>query len=128
MLPAESAIVVLAVFLGGGIGAVLRWGITTFILEKVSSIFPFGTFIVNISGTFAIGFIATILLSSDYELLRLFLITGILGGYTTYSTYELESAQLFRKNKVIALIYWLGSVIIGILTACLGIMVAEGLM
>ncbi|WP_400259891.1 fluoride efflux transporter FluC [Candidatus Methanomassiliicoccus intestinalis] len=128
MLPAESAIVVLAVFLGGGIGAVLRLGITTFILEKVSSIFPFGTFIVNISGTFAIGFIATILLSSDYELLRLFLITGILGGYTTYSTYELESAQLFRKNKVIALIYWLGSVIIGILTACLGIMVAEGLM
>lgn len=128
MLPAESAIVVLAVFLGGGIGAVLRWGITTFILEKVSSIFPFGTFIVNISGTFAIGFIATILLSSDYELLRLFLITGILGGYTTYSTYELESAQLFRKNKVIALIYWLGSVIIGILTACLGIMVVEGLM
>lgn len=128
MLPAESAIVVLAVFLGGGICAVLRWGITTFILEKVSSIFPFGTFIVNISGTFAIGFIATILLSSDYELLRLFLITGILGGYTTYSTYELESAQLFRKNKVIALIYWLGSVIIGILTACLGIMVAEGLM
>ena len=128
MLPAESAIVVLAVFLGGGIGAVLRLGITTFILEKVSSIFPFGTFIVNISGTFAIGFIATILLSSDYELLRLFLITGILGGNTTYSTYELESAQLFRKNKVIALIYWLGSVIIGILTACLGIMVAEGLM
>ena len=126
MIQLDNLVLLLVVFIGGGIGAVLRWSISTATLKKFHHIFPVGTFIINISGSFLIGVIFTLALYDNYQLLNLFLITGLLGGYTTFSTYELETAQIFKKNKSAAIIYWLGSVTAGIIVACVGVFLAGG--
>lgn len=126
MTQLDNLIPLLIVFIGGGIGAVLRWSISTAVLKKSHNIFPIGTFVINISGSFLIGLIATSILYDNYQLLNLFLITGLLGGYTTFSTYELETAQIFKKSKCTAVIYWIGSVAVGIIAACIGILLAGG--
>lgn len=126
MTQLDDLVLLLVVFIGGGIGAVLRWSISTAVLKKFHRIFPVGTFIINISGSFLIGVISTLVLYDNYQLLNLFLITGLLGGYTTFSTYELETAQLFKKNKPAAIAYWLGSVAAGIIAACAGVFLAGG--
>lgn len=126
MIQLDNLVLLLIVFIGGGIGAVLRWSISTAVLKKTNHIFPIGTFIINISGSFLIGVISTLVLYNNYQLLNLFLITGLLGGYTTFSTYELETAQLFKNNKSAAIIYWLGSVAAGIIAACIGVFSAGG--
>lgn len=126
MTQLDDLVLLLVVFIGGGIGAVLRWSISTAVLKKFHHIFPVGTFIINISGSFLIGVISTLVLYDNYQLLNLFLITGLLGGYTTFSTYELETAQLFKKNKSAAITYWLGSVALGIIAACAGVFLAGG--
>lgn len=126
MTQLDDLVLLLVVFIGGGIGAVLRWSISAAVLKKFHHIFPVGTFIINISGSFLIGVISTLVLYDNYQLLNLFLITGLLGGYTTFSTYELETAQLFKKNKPAAIAYWLGSVAAGIIAACAGVFLEGG--
>lgn len=108
---------ILSVGLGGAIGAVLRY-LLGLIPLKNNSGFPWITFVINVLGSFLIGIIAFSVLKSAPLSPRmvLFLKVGICGGFTTFSTFSLESYQLFSSGKIgIAVAYMLASFVCGIL-------------
>jgi fluoride exporter len=104
----------LIVFLGAGIGGALRHGTNIACTRLWGTAFPWGTFTVNVLGCFAMGVIASWLALRDGEMwpqhLRLFLTTGVLGGYTTFSAFSLDVALLYERGQLgLALLYALGS-------------------
>jgi len=108
---------------GGAIGSVLRWLLSGAIQRWTRSPLPWGTFVVNAIGSFAIGAIAA--LAFERALVspaaRLFLITGILGGFTTFSAFSYETLALLRDGQWwSALGYALGSLLVGVLAAGIG--------
>lgn len=111
---------------GGACGSALRWLVSSWIARSVEpSRFPWGTLLVNLIGSFAIGALLT--LAFEHELLpapwRLFLVTGVLGGFTTFSAFSWESLSLVRAGMwPAALGYGLGSVIGGVLAATAGML------
>jgi CrcB protein len=114
----------LFVGIGGGIGSILRYMISVFIGRHVPIVFPLGTFLVNGSGCFLIGMIYS--LSTKYTGLhpdwRLFLITGICGGYTTFSTFSYDGLILLRQGSTLSfLLYMIGSVVLGLLATFAGV-------
>ena len=112
----------MTVAIGGGIGAMLRYLIANPGQSMTLSEFPLGTLIVNIFGCALIGFVMALLfdpLTHHSELLRLFLIVGILGGFTTFSIFALDTFELFEDGRVRqAISYVVLSNAIGILVAC----------
>ena len=107
----------LLVFVGGGLGSAARYGVGLLALRLVGNGFPWGTFAINVVGSFAMGVVAEYfaLKSGMSQPLRLFLTTGIIGGFTTFSTFSLETALLFERGEAgAALLYVLGSVTIGV--------------
>ncbi len=89
-----------AIALGGAVGALLRFFVSTWIQRRVGSEFPAGTLVVNMAGCFLIG-LATGLIESRAWFtpdVRLFLLTGFLGSFTTYSTFALDSYTLAREG------------------------------
>lgn len=112
----------LAVGAGGFVGAVLRWLIGLVPVEMKSG-FPIKTFAVNVIGCFAIGLITALAakLFPENERLALFLKTGICGGFTTFSTFALETVSLLENNgKLIAAAYVPASLVCGIIAVFLG--------
>ena len=113
----------LFVGIGGGLGSILRYMISLFIGRHVPIVFPLGTFLVNISGCFLIGVfysLATKYTGFDPEW-RLFLITGICGGYTTFSTFSYDGLILLKGGSAISfMIYAVGSVVLGLLATFAG--------
>ena len=102
------------VFLGAGIGGALRHGVNVGAARLFGPAFPSGTMIVNILGSFLMGLLAGYLLWKPGvpQHLRLFLATGVLGGFTTFSAFSLDAAMLFeRQSYALAAAYVLGSVI-----------------
>ena len=112
------------VFLGAGIGGVLRFWISTLFVFLFGNQFPIGTMFINISGSFFIGF-GLILISHRFpdaavSLRSLFLI-GLLGGYTTFSAFSIETLSLFEVGNYIgAALNILLSVALGLLAVWLG--------
>jgi CrcB protein len=91
----------LYITIGGGIGALLRYVSSQFINSFINTKFPFGTLFVNCIGALLIGFLINIFdLFSINIKWKLFLITGFLGGYTTFSTYSLETVQYFINGNI----------------------------
>jgi CrcB protein len=91
------------VFLGGGIGSALRHGVNLFSAQVFGVTFPWGTLIVNILGSFLIGALAAWFALRDTggaQHMRLFLATGVLGGFTTFSAFSLDFASLFERGDV----------------------------
>lgn len=91
----------ISVFIGGGAGSFSRYLLSKFINDTANTLFPLGTFVVNIIGCFVIGF----LFSAFEETLvqperRLLLITGFLGGFTTFSSFGLETVKLLKGNDI----------------------------
>ncbi len=88
----------LCVMLGGALGAVSRFAIGTLIQRLYSAVFPLGTFFINVTGSFLIGLLMIFFLNRPAlnANWRLFLVTGILGGYTTFSTFEWETFVALR--------------------------------
>ena len=125
----EVLATIILVFLGGGIGSSLRWGVGKAVGKRYHGSFPWGNFAVNITGSFLIGFLATLFLI-DWDnwygtIMIALVITGLLGGYTTFSSYELDTAKLIGKKKTgIAATYWIGSVVAGLIAALAGIFLA----
>jgi CrcB protein len=113
----------LFVGIGGAIGSMLRYGMSLFIGRHVPIAFPLGTFLVNISGCFLIGVfysLATKYTGFNPEW-RLFLITGICGGYTTFSTYSYDGLILLRQgSNLYFMFYVLGTVVLGLLATFAG--------
>jgi len=105
------------VFVGGGLGATLRHVINMTCARCMGTAFPWGTFIINITGSTVMGLIAGYLAykGEASQPWRLFLMTGILGGYTTFSAFSLDTALLYERGELgLALAYVLGSVVLSI--------------
>jgi CrcB protein len=105
------------VFVGGGLGASLRHFINVVCARCIGVSFPWGTFIINITGSMVMGLIAGYLAfkGEASQPLRLFLMTGILGGYTTFSAFSLDAATLYERGALeLAAAYVLGSVVLSI--------------
>jgi CrcB protein len=117
----------LAVMAGAAMGGLARYLIVSTITARVESRFPWGTFTVNVVGCFLIGLISTILLERSAPVAwSLFLVTGILGGYTTFSAFGWETVQLSREGEhLLALANVLGSATAGYLAVWLGILIAR---
>lgn len=97
----------LMVFVGGGIGAVLRYGLQLLMGKTDGHSFPAATFIANIAGCFVIGLLAAGMLKYKFsEPMVLFVFTGIMGGFTTFSMLSLEFVDLVKNNHyTIACVY-----------------------
>ena len=89
------------IFAGGGLGAVLRYWVQGLVYNRVGSGFPYGTVVVNIAGCFVIGLLMVSLEERFLATpaLRLFLTVGILGGFTTFSSFSFETLALFRDGE-----------------------------
>ena len=112
----------LAVLVGGGVGALVRYLVSVFIQKFVPN-FPLGTMVINITGAFLIGFLS-IYLTEVIDAppnIRLLLITGFLGGYTTFSTFTLEGIGLINNGDYLKAFYYIvGTNVIGFLLVALG--------
>src|SRR5471030_844693 len=103
----------LLVFVGGGLGSVLRYLVNVICPRLFGTAFPYHTFIINITGSTVMGLIAGYFAfkGDASQSWRLFLMTGILGGYTTFSAYSLDAALLYERGELgLAAFYVLGSV------------------
>jgi CrcB protein len=90
----------LLLFAGGGIGAVLRYELEGLVQAQAGATFPWGTFAVNVLGCFAIGLVATWIdeRGAASATMRLFLVPGVLGGFTTFSAFGLETWRLVEEG------------------------------
>lgn len=118
----------LVISLGGVLGANARYLVSVYVAERLGTAFPYGTFIINVTGSLAIGFFLTLVTErfTVDPLWRLFFATGFLGAYTTFSSYTFEAAQLARDGAIgLALLYLFGSVLVGTIGVFAGIIAAE---
>ncbi len=112
------------VFLGGGLGAMLRHGVNLSAARWIGTSFPYGTLIANITGSLVMGLLAGYFAfrGDAPQWLRLFLMTGILGGYTTFSAFSLDAVLLAERGQWgLASIYVLSSVGAAILGLVVGL-------
>lgn len=120
----------LAISLGGILGANSRYLVGLYVAERLGTTFPYGTLIINVTGSLIIGFFLTLVTerASIDPLWRLFFATGFLGAYTTFSTYTYETATLMREGAYVpAVLYVTGSVIVGMIGVFAGVVAAERL-
>jgi CrcB protein len=118
----------LIVGIGGAFGSICRYLVQVYIGRWTTLAFPFGTLVANLTGCFLIGILFG--LGSKYAWMtiewRLFLITGICGGYTTFSSYSLDSITLLRQGHYTYFFaYVLGSIIVGLLATVAGALVVR---
>lgn len=118
--------------LGGGIGSALRWRIGRLVGEGYKGRFPLGTFLINISGSWVIGYLSVLFNVNWHDrhghgmVLNAFVITGVLGGYTTFSSMQLDAARLAAGDHArLAALYLMLSVAAGLLAALAGAAVAR---
>lgn len=97
--------ILLLIFIGCGLGGLLRYGVSNSIHLLISSDFPYGTLIVNVSGSLLMGFLFVLILerfSGIGPALRAFLLIGLLGGYTTFSSFSIETINLIESGKILS--------------------------
>jgi CrcB protein len=107
----------LIVFLGGGVGAALRHGVNIGAARLLGTAFPYGTLTVNVLGSLTMGLMVAWFAfeGSPSQHWRLFLTTGMLGGFTTFSTFSLDTALLYERGELgLAALYVVASVAAGI--------------
>lgn len=123
------------VALGSSVGGVLRWGVGVAVARWLGTAFPYGTLIINLTGSLFLGWIMTALCERESgsvvawlrpENLRLAIAIGFTGSYTTFSTFEWESHGLLREGDMgAATIYLFGSLFLGLLAVRCGILLAR---
>jgi fluoride exporter len=118
----------LLILIGGGTGALARYAAGSAIMSRFGGRFPLGTLVINVSGSFAIGFLMTTL-AERYQLdpaWRLLLVVGFLGGYTTFSSFEWETFTAVRDGEIWSgLLNVVSSVIVGYAAVWLGSVLAR---
>jgi CrcB protein len=120
----------LLVFLGGGLGAMLRHGINVATPRLLGNGFPWSTFFINITGSLIMGLVAGwFAFKGDApQSWRLLLTTGILGGYTTFSAFSLDTALLYERGELgLAMAYVAGSVALAIAGLFAGLWIVRSL-
>ena len=120
------------VFLGAGIGGVLRHGVNVVSQTWLGASFPYGTMAINIIGSSAMGLVAGFLAFKAGEgwtqNARLFLATGILGGFTTFSAFSLDAILLWERGEaMLAAFYVIGSVVLSLAALVAGLALVRGL-
>ncbi len=105
--------------LGGGLGSMARFWLSGFVADRLGATFPYGTILVNISGCFVIG-LAAGLTGADGRLIvppgfRTFFLVGVCGGYTTFSSFSLQTLELARLGEWL----WAGLNVVGSVVGCL---------
>jgi len=119
----------LLVVVGGGMGAGTRYLLGTYVSRLYSGLFPIGTFLVNLTGSFLIGMLMTAFVyrTKIDPAWRLFLVTGFLGGYTTFSSFEWETLAAIKGGvPLIALSNVLLSVVLGFVGVWAGSLLTRG--
>lgn len=114
----------LAVFIGAGIGGSLRHAVNLGSLRLFGPHLPLGTLAINVTGSFLIGVVAgTVSRDPAFDRnLHLFLATGLLGGFTTFSAFSLEGVLMWQRGQQMgSLLYAAGSVVLGLLAAAAGL-------
>lgn len=120
----------LVISLGAALGGVLRYGLASFIQKRIESFFPYGTLIVNILGSFALGFIMYYLDEKEFlsPEMRLFLAVGLCGGFTTFSTFSYETLNLIRNSQfLLASTNVLGNVFLCLIAIYLAYIVSKAI-
>jgi CrcB protein len=119
----------LAVSLGAIAGALSRYYIGVWLTHHFGTDFPYGTFVANLTGCLGMGFFATLALDQVIAIapdVRLLVATGFLGAYTTFSSYELDTGTLLVNDRPgIGLVYWFSSIVLGVISLQLGIVLAN---
>lgn len=115
---------------GAFIGANLRYLVQTWSAARFGPDWPAGTLLVNITGSFVLAFFVTLattrLIVSPN--LRLFVVVGLLGGYTTFSSYMVETLNLMQTGRWLpTLFYFLGNIVLGLIAAIVGIIAARAI-
>ncbi|MBI3649529.1 MAG: fluoride efflux transporter CrcB [Acidobacteria bacterium] len=120
---------ILLVLLGGALGTGLRYGLSTWVYSRLNQpTFPYANLIINVSGSFVIGLLAELF---DTRVLvsptiRIAILTGILGGYTTFSSFSLETFALIRGGELwLAMVNVTASVLLGLLAVVIGVKLAQ---
>lgn len=113
----------LLVFLGGGLGATGRYLVGIAALRQFGPGFPYGTFIVNVTGSLLMGLlIGWLVRKGGSQEVRLFFATGLLGGFTTFSAFSLDFANLWERGAIgSALTYTMGTLVICIVAIFVGL-------
>ena len=122
--------VIVGVALGGALGASARWLLDRFLEQHTESVFPWSTFVINVTGCLVIGVVIETLVDRHHlpAWLRIGLVVGVLGGYTTFSTFAQESYSLADARDLgVLLAYTAGSVIAGVLAVYAGIVLGRTL-
>ncbi len=108
---------------------VIRYAVTFGVTQRLGPGFPWATFIINVTGSFVIGIVAELTQTRSFAggpLLRVFLMTGVLGGYTTFSTFAFDAVNLLgERAALLAFGYAAGSVVLGIAAAFGGIVLVR---
>lgn len=125
----NDPVILALVFVGGAGGSVIRWLVGIGVDKRYKGTFPLDTFLINVSGCFLMGFLST-LFTVDWKdrygsNLTALVLTGVLGGYTTFSSYQLDTANLYNKRAQGLVLYWIGSVAAGLIAASLGAITAR---
>jgi len=118
------------VAVGGAIGSVLRYAVAQWVVGRFGPVVPWHTLVVNVTGAFLLGLLMALALDKGSlpEQWRLLLGVGVLGGYTTFSTFAFESVELFAEHApALGLAYALGSVCAGVIAAWAGIMLGRSI-
>ena len=114
--------------LGGALGAVSRFLLGNAVSKAIGSALPYGTFVINVIGCFAMGLLMTLIV--DREMLpaawRLFLCVGFLGGFTPFSSFGYEALMMLTEGRLLVVLAYVGgSVALGLVAAGLGVLCAR---
>lgn len=122
---------VLYVAVGGAVGTLARYGLSFFVQSRAGSAFPFGTLLINITGSTLLGFLMRYGLEGTIATpeVRLLLTTGFCGGYTTFSTFSYETARMLEDGERLSgALYIIGSVTISLVGTFVGFALARALL
>jgi fluoride exporter len=120
----------LMVGIGGFLGSVLRFWLGSFIGGRLGARFPYGTFVINVTGSFLIGMVVTVLATKAHwsPNWRYLIPIGFIGGYTTFSTFEYETFRLFQDGQLLTAILNIAlSVVVGFVGVWIGIVAGKAL-
>ena len=109
------------VAMGGAIGALLRYAAVQLSAQLNGDTFPIGTMLVHILGSLAMGLLMGRYIAADSEAARLFFITGVLGGFTTFSAFSWDALQMLQRGQMGAAFFYIGgSVILSLVAVAVG--------